>query len=74
MKLKEYIDELQEALNQFGNLDVIYSVDQEGNAYHELTSGGGCMYVENIDEYFLEDIAYEEIEDYEEPVKVFCIN
>lgn len=74
MKLSEYIKDLQESLVEFGDLDVVYSTDEEGNGYHKLECGGGCMYVENLQDYFLEYLDYDELGEYEEPIKVFCIN
>lgn len=34
MKLKEYVNNLQKLLDRYGELDVVYSKDDEGNAFN----------------------------------------
>jgi len=36
MKLSKLINELQQTYNEFGDLDVIYSEDEEGNRYNRI--------------------------------------
>ena len=38
MKLKEYIEKLQELYLEHGDLELVYAVDDEGNYYQSLTS------------------------------------
>ena len=48
MKLSRYIKSLQKALKKHGDLEVAYSADDEGNAYHlvQYTPSEG-LYEEN---------------------------
>ena len=36
MKLNEYIKQLQEVKRKHGNLECIYSIDDEGNDFHSI--------------------------------------
>lgn len=36
MKLQEYINNLQKVLDEHGDLDVVYAVDDEGNGFGEV--------------------------------------
>jgi len=36
MKLSKYIKELEEKLKNYGDLEVVYSVDDEGNSFNEV--------------------------------------
>lgn len=36
MKLNEYIKELKKLHKEYGNIDLFYSIDDEGNAYNEV--------------------------------------
>lgn len=38
MKLKELIKNLQEDYEKYGNVDVIYATDEEGNGFHDVYS------------------------------------
>lgn len=86
MKLSEKIVELQKALAEYGDIDVIYSADDEGNAYHE-SNYGGCLYARTEGgelPYYIEvmdqeeyDELKQECEEYEEEfnaIIVYCIN
>lgn len=36
MKLKEYITQLRKIANEFPNLEVVYSADDEGNSFSKV--------------------------------------
>ena len=56
MKLKEYIEELNKFVQEYPEsleLPVIYSKDDEGNAYHNVIYSPTMCQVHDIDEYYL---------------------
>lgn len=77
MKLSEKIAELQKALAEYGDMDVIYSADDEGNEFSQC-GHGGLLYAEpgrggklpsrDIEVYVEVD------EDCDDMIKVYCIN
>ena len=76
MKLSEKIEELQKALAEYGDIDVIYSKDDEGNEFSQC-GHGGILYAEsrrgklpqrNIEVYVEID------EDCDDMIVVYCIN
>jgi hypothetical protein len=77
MKLSEHIGMLQHLLEQSGDLDLIYSRDDEGNGYHPVNYLPSIMYVESDFRNYSD--AYSE-DDFEERgltdsyQKVVCIN
>ena len=55
MTLNEYLKELQELQEKgYGKLELIYSVDDEGNSYQKVYNGPSEFIVEDITEYNLE--------------------
>ena len=61
MKLKEYIQALQTVVEEnpgSGELEVIYSKDEEGNGYHKVydSDAGTLALVLDIDDYLIEDV------------------
>lgn len=86
MKLSEKIAELQRALAEYGDVDVVYASDNEGNSYHE-SGHGGSLYavtedgelpycIETLDEDEYEELKQDFEESGEEPdvALVYCIN
>ncbi len=73
MKLKEYLDKLQELYNEHGDLELIYSSDDEGNNYNRVSYLHGIVNFNEIDK---EVIHNDDIEEYSEDEysKVICIN
>lgn len=68
MKISEMIKGLQEFMAEHGDLECWYSVDDEGNAYHQVCFAPSKYYVNaDYEVCQLEDIEYyeEDIEDYE---------
>ena len=71
MKLKEYIERLQELYLEHGDLELVYAVDDEGNYYNKV------CYVPDIMNMRGEDrISEEDIDEYspEEIKQYVCIN
>lgn len=57
MKLKEYIRELNKFVQEYPEayeLPVIYSKDDEGNAYHNVIYSPAMFQVEDLTQYYLE--------------------
>ena len=66
MKFNEYIKNLQALEAQgYGELEVIYAVDDEGNAYHSVWSEPDLVMVEDLEEYYKEVIHPDDAEEYE---------
>lgn len=76
MKLKEYIDNLNQLVNErpeLLELDVIYAKDEEGNGFEELYYGPtvGCL---TEDREFVPFDQYEDFELDETNTNSICIN
>lgn len=73
MKLTKYIEKLQELLAEHGDLELIYSKDDEGNGYEKVHYGPSVVnYIASDREVIHEDDLEEWDEsDYE---KVICVN
>lgn len=78
MLVSEVIADLQKVLDEHGDIPAIYSVDAEGNDHQGVESSGTIMYVEDINEYFLDMLDTDEVNNglYENTdySKVVCIN
>lgn len=74
MKLSKYIELLQRTLKYEGDLECIYAIDEEGNGFHKVDYAGAIYYFENLEDYYLEQIDVEELDEYPDAVKSFCIN
>lgn len=71
MRLKEYIEKLQEIYLEHGDLELVYAVDDEGNYYNKVCYVPGIMNMygeDRISEEDLEEYSSEEIKQY------VCIN
>ena len=71
MKLKEYIEKLQELYLEYGDLELVYAVDDEGNYYNKVSYVLGIMNMcgeDRISEEDIEEYSSEEIKQY------VCIN
>lgn len=58
MKLSEYIKELNKLKKEYGNLEVIYAKDEEGNNFHSVNYEPSLCQVENLEEYYLEIVGF----------------
>lgn len=74
MKLSKYIELLQRTLDGEGDLEVVYATDEEGNSFHKVNYAGALYYFENLEDYYLEQVDVEELDEYPDAVKAFCIN
>jgi len=85
MKLSEYIEGLQETLNNCGDMECYYSCDEEGNAFRPVLYTGSVFCVEALDDWieFVYPTEEEYREDYsdfmdeeeiKEPVKICVVN
>lgn len=70
MKLKEYIKQLQKLESEgHGDLEIIYAIDDEGNAYHKVYSSPDLVMVDNLEEHYLDVIHPEDVEGDEEYIE-----
>lgn len=75
MKISKMLTNLQEFMEEHGDLDCYYAVDDEGNAYHEVYYDPSLYYINEYgDVYQEEDIADEDPEDVAELKKICIIN
>lgn len=78
MKLKEYLKKIQEAVKENPSIlemEVIYSADDEGNAYQKVHNEPTPCQIEDINEYFLEMVGFEDDEEIAtEDCNAICIN
>lgn len=73
MKLTKYIEKLQKLLKEHGDLELIYSTDDEGNAYNTVNYEPSLVnYIASDREVIHED----DLEEWEESEyqKVICVN
>ena len=62
MKISEMIKNLQEFMEEHGDLDCWYATDDEGNGYQMVSYDPTLMYVNEYDDVFGQD-AYDEADD-----------
>lgn len=78
MKLKEYIEELNKFVQEYPEsleLPVIYSKDDEGNAYHNVIYSPAMFQVEDLTQYYLEVVGKLGVDDIvREDCNAICIN
>lgn len=74
MKLSKYVEHLQGVLKSEGDMDIVYSTDDDGNNFHEVGYAGCTMYFESPEDYYLEQIDESELEDYPDHKRAYCIN
>lgn len=77
MKLNDYIKHLQKLEEKHGDLEVVYSSDDEGNSYHSVYNTGTIGQYKARDNNFTDDSQAEWFEkEYEEKfiVNAVCIN
>lgn len=80
MKLSEYIKNLEKALKEFGDREVIYAIDDEGNGYQKVYFSPSFGFVEGIEENNRFDDfinSDEDLEEYgikKEDFNAICIN
>ncbi len=73
MKLNNYIKKLQEIQTYYGDLELIYAKDDEGNGYNEVGYFPEMVYYNKVDKELIPKACIEEYveEDY---TIVCCVN
>ena len=77
MKLSKFIKGLQDALEKHGNLEVITSIDSEGNGYNEVFFSPSAGYFNGEEFASVENVKAEPeyYEDYKgKKPNVICVN
>lgn len=76
MKLSKYIEMLQRTLKYEGDLEVVQSdVDNDMEIeFYKKEYVGGILYFEDLDGEYIQQVDVEELDDYPDAVKAFCIN
>lgn len=73
MKLTTYIEKLQELLQEHGDLELIYSTDDEGNDYNTVNYDPSIVNYIESDRCLIDDDDLEEWDE-SEYKKVICVN
>ena len=59
MKLSKYVKELKKLEKEgHGDLELIYSSDEEGNSFHVLDITPSVAYASDLENYYIEDIKF----------------
>lgn len=76
MKLSKYIELLQRTLKYEGDLEVVCSdVDNDMDIeFYKKEYAGGILYFEDLDGECVQQVDVEELDDYPDAVRAFCIN
>ena len=72
MKLKDYIANLQKIAEKNPDLDVVYSIDDEGNAFHNVYYGPSVGVLEDTD--FIPEEELHKWNRTPNQINVVCIN
>jgi len=73
MKLNDHIKALQKIQETYGNLDLIYAKDDEGNEYKRVNYLPAMVYYSSVDKDIISEDDIEEYEQTEYEI-VCCIN
>lgn len=76
MKLSKYIELLQRTLSSEGDLEVVQSdVDYDMEIeFYKKEYAGSILYFEDLDGEYVQQVDVEELDDYPDAVRAFCIN
>lgn len=76
MKLSKYIELLQRTLKYEGDLEVVQSdVDNDMEIeFYKKEYVGSILYFEDLDDLYVQQVDVEELDEYPDAVKAFCIN
>jgi len=76
MKLSKYIELLQRTLKYEGDLEVVQSdVDSDMEIeFYKKEYAGSILYFEVLDGGYILQVDVEELDDYPDAVRAFCIN
>lgn len=73
MKISEMIKNLQQFMEEHGDLDCYYAIDDEGNGYSPICYDPSLMYTNEYDDVFSERDFAEIDEDDKEDLTPICI-
>lgn len=73
MKISEMITNLQSFLEEHGDLDCYYAVDDEGNAYHEVYYEPSLYFITECEDVYQADDLSDLDEDEAASLKRICI-
>ena len=75
MKVSEMIKNLAEFINEHGDIECWYAVDDEGNGYQKIYYEPSLYYINDDDEVYqsLEELEIEEEDIEDEGIKPICI-
>lgn len=76
MKLSKYVEHLQRVLKNEGDLEVVQSdVDNDMEIeFYKKEYAGSILYFEDLDGGYIQQVDVEDLDDYPDAVKAFCIN
>ena len=76
MKLSKYIELLQRTLKYEGDLEIVQSdVDNDMEIeFYKKEYVGSILYFEDLDDFYVQQVDVEELDEYPDAVKAFCIN
>ena len=76
MKLSKYIELLQRTLKYEGDLEVVCSdVDCDMEIYfYKKEYVGSILYFEDLGDLYFQQVGIEELDDYPDAVRAFCVN
>lgn len=76
MKLSKYVEHLQGVLKNEGDLEVVCSdVDNDMEIeFYKKEYGGSILYFEDLDDLYIKQVDVEELEDYPDHERAYCIN
>lgn len=75
MKASKLIKALQETIEEHGDLELVYSIDEEGNSFHKVyftPTIGNFSNFDFITKENIDDDYFDDQEDY--PINAICIN
>lgn len=73
MKASEMVEQLNKLIKEHGDLDLVYAVDDEGNAYHTVEFGPGTGLYMDDEQMFICAGNFEDEEITDKP-NAICIN
>ena len=73
MRLTEYITQLQRIKDEYGDLELIYAKDDEGNGYNKVNYLPTRVYYNESDRDVIGELEFEDY-DLTEYITVCCVN
>jgi hypothetical protein len=69
MKLSEYISQLKDFMDEYGDLNCFYSSDNEGNNYQKVVYGPSKFFTTNPEGYRVNMLSGEDMDDLDDEDK-----